>query len=116
MDRQTSKISHRQMRHRRTRADVSGTSKKPRVTVFKSNKNIFIQLVDDVSGKTLLSNASAMSAKGKKTDKAMILGEAVGKKAIDKGIKEVIFDKSGYKYHGRIRAVAEGLRKSGLKF
>lgn len=108
------------MRHRRVRARILGTKNRPRVSVFKSNKHIFVQLVDDEAGKTVLSSkiVSAVKSKikGDKSKKAVEIGKIVAEKAKTVGITEVVFDRGGYKYHGRIKAVAEGLRVGGLKF
>lgn len=106
------------------RAKASGTSAVPRVSVFRSNKNIFAQLIDDGAGKTLVSSEIKSTAKPKgksakkqtKTEIASLAGEVLAKKAKDAGITKVVFDKGGYKYHGRVKALAEGLRKGGLKF
>lgn len=104
-------------RHQRIRATVFGTAEKPRVAVFKSNRNIFVQFVDDNAKKTLFSNKTkSVKLKGTKTEKAEQIGEALAKIANEKGIKEIVFDRGGFKYHGRVKAVAEGLRKGGLKF
>ena len=111
---------NRQRRHRRVRATIKGTAERPRVSVFKSNKNIFVQFIDDVSNKTLLSNKIKEETKTKKaqvskTQKADNIGEALADEAKKAGIKEVVFDRGGFKYHGRIKAVAESLRKGGIK-
>lgn len=118
MNRKT-KQQHREMRHRRVRAKVWGTPDRPRVSVFKSSKHVFAQFIDDKSGRTILSNrvvsGGKNKVKGTKTEKAMKIGEILAEKAKEVGIKEVIFDRGGFKYHGRIKAVAEGLRKGGIK-
>ena len=115
-----SKQVHRIMRHKRVRAKVSGTAQRPRVSVFKSNKHVFVQFIDDSTNKTLLSNKTLSSKKtkikGNKTAIATKIGEMLATKAKEAGIKEAIFDRGGFKYHGRVKAVAEGLRKGGLKF
>lgn len=115
-----SKQKHRIMRHRRVRAKVFGTAQRPRASVFKSNKHVFVQLIDDNANKTIISNkvisGGKSKIKGNKTDKAAKIGEMLAEKAKEAGIKEVIFDRGGFKYHGRVKAVAEGLRKGGLKF
>ena len=98
-------------RKRRARAKVFGTEEKPRLSVFRSNKYIYAQVINDEKGKTLL------SAGGKKgLDMAFSVGETLAKQAKIKKIKKVVFDKGGYKYHGQIKAVAEGARKGGLEF
>ena len=111
---------NRQRRHRRVRARIIGTKDRPRVSVFKSNKHIFIQFIDDEANKTVLSSKvisnKKSKVKGTKTDKAVKIGEMIAEKANKAGIKEVVFDRGGFKYHGRIKAVAESLRKGGIKF
>lgn len=115
-----SKQLNRIRRHKRVRARILGTKERPRVSVFKSNKHILVQLIDDESGKTLL-NSKVISfkkskLKGNKSDKAGEIGKIIAEKAKTAGIKEVIFDRGGYKYHGRVKSLAEGLRAGGLKF
>lgn len=100
----------RQARHRRVRARIKGTANRPRLSVFKSNKYIYAQLVDDLSGKILV----AASDRGLKS--AYEVGKLLAKKAADKGIKKVVFDRSGYKFHGAILELAKGAREGGLKF
>ena len=111
---------NRRRRHNRVRAAIKGTSKRPRASVFKSNKHIFVQLIDDESRKTLLSSkvvsAGKNKLKGSKSEKASEIGKIVAEKAKTAGINEVIFDRGGYKYHGRVKALADGLRAGGLKF
>ncbi len=117
-------------RHKRIRAKVQGTVDIPRLAVFRSSKHIYAQLIDDVLGKTLLSasdkeiksSASKKSDKGDKNENgrkisvAKEVGILVGKKAKKAGIEEIVFDRGGFKYHGRVKAVAEGAREGGLKF
>lgn len=109
-------------RHTRVRGKVSGTPNRPRLCVTRSNSNIYAQVVDDVAGKTLC-GVSTLGPDFKATGKnsanvegAAALGEIIGKKALDAGITEVVFDRGGNLYHGRIKAVAEGAREAGLKF
>jgi len=102
-------------RHKRVRAKISGSAKLPRLCVFRSAKHIYAQLIDDTKGKTLFS-ANDMKLKGKKTDSAKELGKQIAKIAIDNKIEKVVFDRAGYQYHGRVKAVAEGAREGGLKF
>lgn len=113
------KRENRAQRHKRARAVVKGTSDRPRVSVFKSNKYVFIQFIDDKSGKTILSSkvvsGGKSKVKGTKTEKSLKAGEILAEKAKEAGIKEVVFDRGGFKYHGRVKAVADGLRKGGLK-
>ncbi|MEK7578309.1 MAG: 50S ribosomal protein L18 [Patescibacteria group bacterium] len=100
----------RQKRHKRARAKIKGTEKRPRLSVFKSNKYIYTQLIDDENGKIL----AAASDKGVKS--AYEVGQLLAKKAADKGIRDVVFDRSGYKFHGTVLELAKGAREGGLKF
>ena len=113
------KNDSRLRRHRRVRGKINGTASCPRLCVFRSLKHIYAQVIDDVAGVTLAS-ASTMDkgfdASGTGTEVAKKVGNAVAKAAIKKGIKEVVFDRGGYIYHGRVQAVAEGARDGGLKF
>ena len=110
----------RKRRQMRVRGKISGTANRPRLNVFKSLKNIYVQIIDDESGKTLVS-ASTLDTelKGKyggNKEAALALGELVAKKAKTAKIKNVVFDRGGYIFHGRVAAVAEGARKGGLEF
>ena len=108
----------RQRRHARVRGKISGTSERPRLNVFRSNKNIYAQLIDDVAGVTLVS-ASTLDSEvsgNTKTEQASSVGAVVAKRAVEKGIKEVVFDRGGYLYHGRVQALAEAARENGLDF
>lgn len=111
------KTENRIKRHRRVRARVSGTNEVPRVSVFRSNRHLFVQLIDDKTGKTLF-GASDKNAKlkGAKTDVATKLAKLLADSAAKAGISKVVFDRGGYKYHGRVKAFAESLRENGLKF
>lgn len=101
----------------RIRKKVDGTSERPRLAVFKSARHIYAQLVDDVKGQTVASSSTlAIEGKGKKSELAKQVGADLAKKAIAKNIKDVVFDRSGYVYHGRVKAVAEGAREAGLNF
>ncbi|WP_034043330.1 50S ribosomal protein L18 [Wocania ichthyoenteri] len=104
----------------RIRKIVSGTETKPRLTVFRSNKEIYAQIVDDVSGKTISAASSRdkdiSSAKGNKSEVATLVGKAVAEKALKAGIETIAFDRGGYLYHGRVKSLAEGAREAGLKF
>lgn len=112
----TTKNEKRERRHRRIRAKVSGTAERPRFSVFKSNNYIYAQLIDDVKGATLLS-VSDLGTKGKtKTERAKIAGEILAKNAKTKGISSVVFDRGGFIFTGRVRAIAEGAREGGLLF
>lgn len=108
----------RQKRHQRVRAKISGTAECPRLNVYRSNKNIYAQVIDDVAGVTLAS-ASTLDKEisgGTKTEAATQVGALVAKRANDKGIKKVVFDRGGYLYHGRVQALAEAARENGLEF
>jgi large subunit ribosomal protein L18 len=102
------------------RKKISGTAQLPRLSVFRSNKDIYAQMIDDVNGNTLASASSRdkdiAAQKGTKTDKSKMVGEAVAKKAVALGLASCVFDRGGFLYHGRIKAVAEGAREGGLKF
>ena len=106
-------------RHNRVRGKISGTAECPRLDVFRSNCNIYAQLIDDVKGVTLVSASSVEKefgqAKGNK-EEARKVGELIAKRAADKKITEVVFDRGGYIYHGRVKELAEGAREGGLKF
>ncbi len=105
-------------RHARVRANLSGTKEAPRLCVYRSNKNIEAQIIDDVKGATLVASSS-MSLKlenGSNIDAAKKAGEDIAKKALAKKIKKVVFDRSGYIYHGRVKALAEAAREAGLDF
>jgi len=108
-------------RHKRIRKKIIGTKEKPRLTVYKSLKNIYAQLIDDENDVTLLScSTNNKELKEKKLSRnvksAVVLGEMLAKQAKEKGIEQIVFDRSGYLYHGRIKALAEAARKGGLKF
>lgn len=102
----------------RIRKIVSGTADRPRLSVFRSNKEIYVQLVDDVNGVTLAATSSRVKdvAKGTNIEVAFEVGKTIATIAADKGIETVAFDRSGYLYHGRVKSLAEGARKGGLKF
>jgi len=117
-----SKNTKRQVRHTRVRKKVSGTTVRPRLNVYRSAKNIYAQIIDDTKGCTLVA-ASTLDTdiKGEATNggnkaAAKLVGTLVAKRAIEKGIDEVVFDRGGYIYHGRIKELAEGAREAGLKF
>lgn len=116
------KNQERLVRHKRVRTKVSGTSERPRLCVYRSTSQIYAQIIDDVKGVTLAS-ASTLDKEVKalcngksKTEQAKIVGEQVAKRALEKNISEVVFDRGGYIYIGRVRALAEGAREAGLKF
>jgi large subunit ribosomal protein L18 len=114
------KLERRERIRKRIRKVVSGTNEVPRLSVFRSNKQISVQLVDDLAGKTLLSvsslNKEIAAAGGTKTEQAVLVGKLAAEKALAAGINEVKFDRGGYLYHGRVKAVAEAAREGGLKF
>ena len=105
----------RYRRHLRVRKKVSGTPGRPRLVVFRSLKHIYAQVVDDTTGRTILT-VSDSGIDGKKSEKAAEVGKRVAARAKDAGITQVVFDRAGYKYHGRVKAVAEGAREGGLEF
>ncbi|MEI6143588.1 MAG: 50S ribosomal protein L18 [Mariniphaga sp.] len=114
------KLERRERIRKRIRKVVSGTNEVPRLSVFRSNKQISVQLVDDLAGKTLLSvsslNKEIATVGGTKTEQAVLVGKLAAEKALAAGINEVKFDRGGYLYHGRVKAVAEAAREGGLKF
>ena len=110
----------RARRKRRIRKKISGSTERPRISVFRSSKHIYVQAVDDSKGATI-ATASTLSEglkdlEGTKSDDAKAVGAAIAKALLAKGIEEVIFDRNGYLYHGRVKALAEGAREAGLKF
>jgi large subunit ribosomal protein L18 len=121
MNKRDSKAT-RKVRHRRVRQRVTGTVSRPRLCVFRSLNHIHAQLIDDSRGQTLVSMSTLdyqMTGKtngGVKTNKAEAVGTLLAEKALNKGIKQVVFDRGGYKYHGRVKALAEAARKAGLEF
>ena len=104
------KINHR------IRKKINGTASRPRLTVFRSNKGIYVQAVNDLEGKTIVSASSKGITEGTNSEIAAKVGEAVAKKCIEAGITEVVFDRNGYLFHGRVKALADGARNGGLKF
>ena len=100
----------------RIRAKISGTSDRPRLSVFRSNKHIYAQLTDDQKSCTLCSASDIKINKGKKTEKAAQVGEQIAELALKKKLNSCVFDRAGYAYHGRVKSLAEGARKKGLKF
>ena len=114
-DRQEARVR----RHLRVRKKVSGTPEKPRLAVFRSEKNIYAQIIDDVNAVTLVAASSLdkdFEGIGSNKEAAKAVGEAIAKRALDKGIKEVVFDRGGFVYHGRVQNLAEGAREAGLEF
>lgn len=114
------KVLRRQKLRWRTRAKVSGTADKPRLSVFRSNKDIYVQLIDDTNGTTLASSNSRQkdiaAQSGTKSEKSVMVGKALAQKALELGVEKCVFDRGGYLYHGRVKAVADGAREGGLKF
>jgi large subunit ribosomal protein L18 len=115
------KTARRQnIRYRIRRRIGEGSAQKPRLSVFRSNKDIYVQLIDDTNGQTLASASSRdkdiVAQKGTKVEKSKLVGQAIAKKAIDLGINDINFDRGGYLYHGRVKSVADGAREGGLKF
>ncbi len=111
-----SKIERRNKIKARIRGRISGTAQRPRLCVFRSNKQIYAQLIDDQAGNTLVSASSKGIDKGTKCEIAAQVGEIVAKKALEAGIDTVVFDRNGFLFHGRIKSLADGARKGGLKF
>ncbi len=113
----TNKTQLKALRRNRIRATVSGTKDRPRMSVFRSTNHIYVQMIDDQAGKTLASASSKeLSAKAKKTDIAAQVGKLAAEKAKSAGITEVVFDRGGNRYHGRIKSLADAAREAGLKF
>ena len=111
-----SKIARRIKIKYRIRKKVNGTAERPRMSVFRSNKQIYVQIINDLTGNTLASASSLKLEKMPKKEQAAKVGELVAKKALEVGITQVVFDRNGYLYHGRVKELADGARKGGLKF
>jgi large subunit ribosomal protein L18 len=117
-----SRNEQRLVRHARVRQNLTGTPEKPRMCVYRSLKNISVQVIDDVSGSTLCAASTldkdikAEAAYGGNKAAAKLVGESIAKKAMDKGVSEVAFDRGGFLYHGRVKELADGARSAGLKF
>jgi len=114
------KIERRSRIKKRVRKVISGTPERPRLTVFRSNTQIYVQLIDDLTGKTLLSASSrckeVAEQKTSKTEQAKLVGKLAAERALAKGFTTVVFDRNGYLYHGRIKSLADAAREGGLKF
>jgi len=114
------KVLRRQKIRHRIRKKIGGTNQKPRLSVFRSNNDIYVQLIDDDDGKTLAAASSKdkdiTAQKGTKIEKSKLVGAAIARKASELGISTAVFDRSGYLYHGRVKAVADGAREGGLQF
>jgi large subunit ribosomal protein L18 len=114
-----SKVEKRQRIRYRVRKKIRGNAERPRLSVFRSNKEIYCQVIDDLTGKTLAhasSSDAALQTAGNKTERAKSVGQLIGQRALDLNINTVVFDRGGYIYHGRVKALAEGAREKGLKF
>ena len=119
MIKKTGRNVSRKKRHSRVRLDVKGTPAKPRLNVYRSGKHMYAQLIDDIAGNTLVSASTLNNEDLESTNNkeaAKFVGEAIAKKALEKDIEEVVFDRSGYIYHGRIQELADAAREAGLKF
>ena len=106
---------------KRIRKQISGSNEKPRMSIFRSNKGIYVQLIDDLAGKTLLAVSSRVkeitaNKNVNKTEQAKLVGKLIAEKALEKGIQSVVFDRGGYLYHGRVKSLADAAREGGLKF
>lgn len=114
------RATRRRTIHYRIRKSIKGAAQKPRLSVYRSNNDIYVQLIDDNSGNTLAAassrNADINVQAGNKTEKSKRVGEVIAQKAKELGIEKVVFDRSGYLYHGRVKAVADGAREGGLQF
>ncbi len=117
MIKKESKNTSRIKRHNRIRKNLSGTKEMPRLSIYRSNTAMYVQIIDDTEGATLVSASShELNAKNANIETAGKLGTLVAEKALKKGIETVVFDRSGYKYHGRVKALADAAREAGLKF
>ena len=119
MVKKTDRKMERTRRHLRVRTKVSGTSERPRLCVYRSNANLYVQIIDDVAGNTLVSCSTLdkdIKTKHANKEAAKEVGAMIAKKALEKGIKTVVFDRGGYLYHGRVKALADAAREAGLKF
>ena len=116
----TGKSSRRQRIRFNIRKKIAGSTAKPRLSVYRSNSEIYAQIIDDVKGNTLASASSRdkdiAAQKGTRSEKSKLVGAAIARKAVELGLKEVVFDRSGYLYHGRVKSVADGAREGGLQF
>ena len=119
---ETSRAELRRIRHKRIRKHITGTAERPRLCVFRSSRHIYAQIIDDESGHTLVCASTLEKElrdqiKGlRKTEQAAAIGKLIAQRALEKGIKSVVFDRGGYKYHGRVKALAEASREAGLEF
>lgn len=111
-----SKIARRNKIKTRIRGKISGTAERPRMTVFRSNKGIYVQIIDDLAGKTIVSASSKGCEGGTKSEVAAKVGAEAARKALEAGITTVVFDRNGYLFHGRVKSLADAAREAGLKF
>ena len=111
-----SKIARRNKIKTRIRGKITGTSERPRMSVFRSNKGIYVQIIDDLAGNTLVASSSKGLEGGTKSEVAAKVGSDIAKKAMEKGITQVVFDRNGYLFHGRVKSLADAAREAGLKF
>ncbi|MDE7462293.1 MAG: 50S ribosomal protein L18 [Muribaculaceae bacterium] len=111
-----SKIARRNKIKTRIRGKISGTAERPRMSVFRSNKGIYVQVIDDLAGTTLVAASSKGLEGGTKIEVAAKVGAEIAKKALEKGITTVVFDRNGYLFHGRVKSLADAAREAGLKF
>ena len=111
-----SKIARRNKIKTRIRGKISGTAERPRMSVFRSNKGIYVQVIDDLTGNTIVAASSKGLEGGTKVEVAAKVGEEIAKRAMEKGVTEVVFDRNGYLFHGRVKSLAYAARKGGLKF
>ena len=122
MIKKVSRAQVREKKHRRMRNNIAGTASKPRLSVFRSNNHMYAQIIDDSTGRTIVSASTTQKdvksqlEKTNDTAAAKFLGGVIGKRAVEAGISEVVFDRSGYIYHGKVAALADGAREAGLKF
>lgn len=122
MNKQQAKRAGLKRRERRVRANIQGTAQRPRLSVHRTNAHIYAQVIDDVDGKTICSASTldpefrATGKLGSNKEAAAFVGELIGKRAVEKGVSEVMFDRGGRIYHGRVKALADGARNAGLKF
>ena len=111
--------AQRVRRHQRVRGKISGTAERPRLSVFRSENNIYAQIIDDVAGKTICAASTVekgFEGLGGNKDAAKKIGQLIAQRAVEKGVENVVFDRGGYIYHGRVQSLAEGAREGGLKF
>lgn len=113
----TKKESDRQKRHNRIRAKITGTAERPRLVVFRSLNHIYAQIINDENGKVIAESSDIKSkSKGTKVEKAKEVGVEIAKKAVESKVTQIVFDRNGYKYHGRVKAIADSAREAGLQF